>query len=169
MGRGNVCTYGKYEGLYYADRDYIDCYISKEPVEDDYYGSKLVGEMELDDFDKYEYDDCQSMWNYNQFIQEFTSKMGKRFKSLECTGNDFGVVMQNELFEIEIEDNEWSYAIKLLQTEPGYCYDYTGLQKRHYKNYLNAIRDILLELFPSIGCYGGAWTHGTIRREDMAA
>lgn len=23
MGRGNVCTFGKYEGLYYADRDHL--------------------------------------------------------------------------------------------------------------------------------------------------
>jgi hypothetical protein len=76
--------------------------------------------------------------------------------------------MENQLFEIKIEDNEWSYAVKLLQKEPGYDYDYTGLQKKHYKNYLNAIKEVLLELFPSIGCYGGAWTHGTIRREDIA-
>lgn len=26
MGRGNVCTFGKYEGLYYIDNDHIHVY-----------------------------------------------------------------------------------------------------------------------------------------------
>ena len=171
MGRGNTCTHGKYEGLYYADRDYIDCYISKEPTEDDCYDSKLLGEMELDDFNNYDYDDCQSSWNYDWFVQEFTSRMEKRFKSLECTGKDFGVIMENSLFEIEIEDNEWSYAVKLIQKEQDYYSDgnVEGLQARHYKNYLKGIKEILLEIFPSIGCYCGAWTHGTITRDDLVS
>ena len=171
MGRGNTCAHGKYEGLYYADRDYIDCYISREPDEDGCYDSKLLEEMSRNDFDNYDYDDCCSASNYEWFIQEFTSKMKKRFKSLECTGKDFGVIMENRLFEIEIEDNEWSYAVKLLQKESDYYDNYSmeGLQAKHYKNYLNAIKEVLLELFPSIGCYGGAWTHGTIRREEVFA
>ena len=170
MGRGNTCTFGKYEGLYYADRDYLDCYISKEPDEDDCYDCKLLEEMEMDDFKNYDYYYSGSASNYDWFVQEFTSKMEKRFKSLECTGNDYGVIMENRLFEIEIEDNEWSYAVKLLQKEPKYYDDFglEGLQAKHYKNYLNGIKEVLLELFPSIGCYGGAWTHGTIKKEASA-
>ena len=95
--------------------------------------------------------------------------MEKKFKSFVATGNDFGTILENELFEIEIEDNQWSYAVKLIQKECWYDNHLEGLQKKHYENYLNGIKNILLEMFPSIGCYGGAWTHGIIKREDVAS
>ena len=65
--------------------------------------------------------------------------------------------------------NEWSYAVKLIQKECWYDNHLEGLQKKHYQNYLEGIKNILLEIFPEIGCYGGAWTHGTITREDVQA
>lgn len=166
MGRGNVCTHGKYEGLYYADRDYLDEYVSKEPDEDDVYNSVLQKDLSYDDFDKYDYDETLSRINYDDFIQNFTSLMENRFKSFTSTGKDYGVIMENSLFEIEIEDNEWSYAVKLIQKEHWYDNSLEGLQKKHYQTYLNGIRDVLLELFPEIGTYSGAWTSGRLTREE---
>lgn len=166
MGRGNVCVFGDYEGLYYVDRGYIDCYIAKETNEDGEYEEKMYCDMEMDDFGNYDYDEFLSQIYYEDFIQEFTSMMEKKFKSFVSTGKDFGTLMENNLFEIEIEDNQWSYAVKLVQKECWYDNHLEGLQKKHYENYLNGIKNILLELFPSIGCYGGAWTHGTITRES---
>lgn len=168
MGKGNTCVFGKYEGLYYVDRDYIDCYISKEVDENGEYINKLQYDMNYpEDYNNFDYDDILSSIYYNDFIQEFTSMMENKFKSFVSTGNDFGTIMENNLFEIEVEDNEWSYAVKLIQKEDNYDNHLEGLQKKHYENYLNGIKNILLELFPSIGCYGGAWTHGTITREDL--
>lgn len=169
MGRGNVCVCGKYEGLYYVDRDYLDCYIAKELNEYDEYEQKMLGELTTEDFNNYDYDYTMSEIYYEEFIIEFIHRMKKKFNSLESTDKDYGVIMENNLFEIVIEDNEWSYAVELIQKEDSYYNDYSlkGLQKKHYKSYLDGIKTILLELFPSIGCYGGAWTHGTITREDL--
>lgn len=166
MGRGNVCVFGEYEGLYYVDRDYIDCYIANEADENGEFEQKMLGEMSMEDFQNYEYDPVLSGLYYEDFIQEFTSMMEKKFKSFVSTGNDYETVMENSLFEIDIEDNEWAYAVKLIQKE-SYYDNLEGLQKKHYQNYLEGIKTILLELFPSIGCYGGAWTHGTITRESL--
>lgn len=164
MGRGNVCTFGKYEGLYYADRDYLDFYV---PIDGEADEGKYLEEMEHNDFSDYEYDEFISRANYKDFISEFISLFRGKFKSFSATGKDYGVIMENNLFEIEVEDNQWSYAVKLIQKED-YYNNLEGLQKKHHGNYLEGIKTVLLEIFPSIGCYGGAWTSGRITREDAA-
>lgn len=166
MGKGNACVHGKYEGLYYVDRDYLDCYISKETDGNGEYINKMLEDMNMEDFQNFDYDSHLSSIYYDEFIQEFTSKMENKFKSFESTGNDYETILENSLFEVVVEDNEWSYAVKLIQKESDYE-NLEGLQKKHYQNYLNGIKTILLDMFPSIGCYGGAWTHGTITKEDL--
>lgn len=167
MGAGNACVFGEYEGLYYVDRDYLDCYTAKEEDENGGFRQKMLGDMSMEDFQNFEYDHMMSGIYYGDFIREFKILMMKKFKSFVSTGDDFGTIMENSLFEIVVEDNEWSYAVKLVQKEDDYDNHLEGLQKKHYKNYLEGIKNILLEMFPSIGCYGGAWTHGTITRESM--
>lgn len=163
MGRGNVCTFGKYEGLYYADRDYLDFYIPIDGEADD---GKFLKEMSQGDFNDYEYDEFLSRIYYEDFISDFIYLFGKKFKSFSETGKDYGVIMENELFEIEVEDNEWSYAVKLIQKECWYDNHLEGLQKKHHESYLEGIKEVLLNIFPSIGCYSGAWTSGRITREE---
>ena len=161
MGRGNTCVFGKYEGLYYVDRNYLDCYIAKEMNDDGEYEEKMLGDISMEEFPNFDYDYALSEMYYEDFLEEFIYKMENKFKSFAHTGKDYGTVMENNLFEIEIEDNEWSYAVKLIQKEDDWDNHLEGLQKKHYENYLDGIKNILLEMFPSIGCYGGAWTHGT--------
>lgn len=163
MGRGNVCVFGDYEGLYYVDRGYLDFYVPIDGEADD---GKFYEEMEHNDFANYEYDEFLSRIYYEDFICEFVEMMVKKFKSFVPTGKEFGTIMENELFEIEIEDNQWSYAVKLIQKECWYDNHLEGLQKKHHENYLNGMRNILLEMFPSIGAYSGAWTSRTITREN---
>lgn len=165
MGRGNVCVFGDYEGLYYVDRGFIDVYVAKEADEYGEYEQRMYADMDLDDFSDYDYDEFLSQIYYEDFIQEFTSMMEKKFKSFVSTGKDFGTIMENNLFEIKVEDNQWSYAVELIQKEYDYDNHLQGLQKKHYETYLNGIKNILLEMFSEIGCYGGAWTHGIITRE----
>ena len=78
MGRGNVCVFGDYEGLYYVDRGYIDCYIAKEMNEYGEYDEKMQHDMEMEDFENYDYDEILSQIYYDDFIQEFTSMMEKK-------------------------------------------------------------------------------------------
>ncbi|MBR5604282.1 MAG: hypothetical protein IKW51_08785 [Bacteroidales bacterium] len=165
MGRGNVCTFGKYEGLYYADRDYLDFYV---PIDGEADEGKMLGEMEHNDFSDYEYDEFISRSYYEDFISEFISLFCSKFKSFSATGEKYGIILENELFTIEVEDNEWSYAVKLIQKENDYDNHLEGLQKKHHGNYLEGMKNALLEIFPSIGCYCGAWTSGRITRKDAA-
>lgn len=167
MGRGNVCVFGNYEGLYYVDRDYIDCYIAKEADEYGEYEERMQCDMSMEDYSNFDYDYAMSEMYYDDFIYEFVTMMTKKFKSFSKTKENYGTILENNLFEIEIEDNQWSYAVKLIQKECWYDNHLEGLQKKHHETYLNGIKTILLELFPSIGCYKGAWTSGTITREDV--
>jgi hypothetical protein len=75
--------------------------------------------------------------------------------------------LQNELFYICAEDNEWSTAIELIQKEAELGPDLSGLQAQHYETYLNGIRDVLLEQFNQIWTYGGPWTSSPIRKENQ--
>lgn len=164
MGRGNIRIYGEYEGLWYVDRDYLDCYISKFANDDGDCESKMLGDMSSKDFADFDYDYDLSEIYYEDFLHEFVSLMGKKFSSFNSTGNYFGTIMENSLFEIQIKDNEWSYAVCLIQKENDYDNYLGGLQKKHYQNYLNGMKEILLNMFPEIGCYVGIWTHGTVKR-----
>jgi hypothetical protein len=159
MGRGNVCVFKEYEGLYYVDRDYLDYYvpIDGEADEGGFYG-------DIENIDNYEWDYFISQSYYEDFIYEFVDAFTKRFKSFTKTGKEYGTIMESNLFEIEIEDNQWSYAVKLIQKECWYDNHLEGLQKKHHENYLKGMKEILLDLFPSIGTYAGAWCHGTITR-----
>ena len=161
MGRGNIHTHGDYEGLYYIDYDYLDYYTSKEADEYGEFDNKLLVDMSADDFNDYEYDEDLTYWNTEDYINMFVKDMMKKFGSFVATGNTYGTIMENSLFEIKIEDNEWSYAIELIQKDD---YALSGLQKNHYKQYLSGMEDVLLGLFPEIGCWtGNCWTHGVIK------
>ena len=70
--------------------------------------------------------------------------------------------MENDLFYIVTEDNEWSMAIKLIQKEDASGY----LQSKTYEKYLNGIRDCLFMQFDELGVYAGPWTSGTIYKKD---
>ena len=58
-------------------------------------------------------------------------------------GNERRVILENELFYICVEDNEWSLAVELIQKD-GYsdCQSawLAGLQKRRYREYLDSMK-----------------------------
>ena len=124
MGRWNIHTCGDYEGLYYIDYDYLDYYTSKEADEHGEFDNKLLADMSADDFNDYEYDEDLTYWNTEDYINMFISGMMKKFGSFIATGAIYGTIMENSLFEIKIEDNEWSYAIELIQKDD---YSVSGL------------------------------------------
>ena len=146
MGRSNVCVHGPYEGLYYVDYD-------------NFYVNKVDNETDNREFDQV---------YMEHTIDNFKYEMMKSGVFTECDRwhhgwyhNDIHVILESKLFEIAIVDNEWSYAVMLLQKEDAPV----GLQKKHYESYLRKIRDALFEQFSKLGVYGGAWTHGTIDRQ----
>lgn len=163
MGRGNVSVNGEYEGLYYIDNDYLDYYISKHFDEGGEREEKLLGDMSADDFSDFDYDEDLSYWNTKDYIDRFIEDMTDRFDSFVPTGETYGTIMENSLFEIRIVDNEWSYAVELIQKENECDNCLCGLQKKHYQNYLDGMKSVLLGMFPEIGCYSTPWAHGMIK------
>lgn len=170
MGRGNVCVHNPYEGLYYIDNDYLHIYRKVGSDPDD---PELCSMGELD-YEKltsgdWEYDELESDIEWENTKIYLMARLTERFKSFrpcdEWINREQRAILQSELFYVAVEDNQWSMAVELIQKD-AFFYSTEGLQRRHYRSYLNAIRDILFELFPTLGVYGGAWTSGTIRRED---
>ena len=68
MGRGNVCVFGDYEGLYYVDRDYLDCYTAKEADENGNFEDRMLGDMNMEDFQNFEYNHELSRVCYEDFL-----------------------------------------------------------------------------------------------------
>lgn len=169
MGRGNCCTFGEYEGLWYIDRDLIDVYYNEET--DEY---KLARDMNLDEYPSCKYSYTESEFNFDDMLEVIKERMMAKFQSFKPvdrwvsdggTRCDRHAFLESELFFIAVEDNEWSYAIELIQKGPE---NLAGLQKRFYQTYLNAIRDILLDYYGEVSYRRGAWMSGTITKEDIA-
>ena len=89
------------------------------------------------------------------------------FKRCEPSRLEHGarIIMENQLYCIAVEDNEWSLAVKLLQKGDG---ELEGLQRGWFDKYMFAIRKSLLKYLPDIGTYTGPWTSGRITKEEFA-
>ena len=153
MGRGNTCVFGDYEGLYYIDWDNFNA-----EYEDD--NGNIIEDYDL----------LREEWENSlyQFISDFTQKFKSFSRCDEWIGGDNRAILENKLFYVAIADNEWSIAIKLIQKEQEYYYDgnIENLQAKHYKTYLDGIRDCLFNQFEELGTYAGPWTSGRIRRQE---
>jgi hypothetical protein len=151
MGKGNTCVFGDYEGLYYIDWDNFS-----NEYEDEH--GNIIQDY---DFQREEWE--SSLY---KFISDFTQRFKSFSKCNEWISRDEKAILETRLFYIAITDNEWSMAIKLIQKEQGY-YDkgnMENLQAKHYKTYLNGIKECLFNQFEDLGTYGGPWTSGRIRR-----
>lgn len=175
MGRGNVCVFGKYEGLYYIDRDHTDVYRRSDPMSDDECETRLMGDLDYAELTggEWVYDEWGSEEELDDVLECFKDSFIKMFPSFERTKPQKWIdrstmaILENKLFYIGIEDNQWSEAVKLLQKEDLYDDHLEGLQKRHYQRYLDGMKKALLERLPSIGTYSGAWTSGRATREEV--
>ena len=185
MGCGNVCVSGKYEGLYYIDNDDIHVYRRDDPFADEP-ETTLLKELGSADINtgKWIYDEVGTMEEEGDILECFIDSFNRMFPSFRRTKKDrwirngwYGdfcrrVIMENGLFYIAVEDNEWSLAVELLQKgntyEDGYLSDggrLEGLQAKHFQRYLDGMKLCLLERLPSIGTRTGPWTSGVIRRD----
>ncbi len=168
MGKGNCCVNGEYEGLFYIDNDDLCVYLAKESIGTDEPMTELRRNIPYEDMDNWEYDEITTEWWYGEIINDFKRNFIKVFPSFAPCDTWIGhrfckhAILENELFYIALEDNDWSTAVELIQKD-----DHENLQKRHYQNYLNGIKNTLFMQFDSLGVYGGPWTHGTIHKENI--
>lgn len=176
VGRGNVCVTGRYEGLYYIDNDDFHVYRRSDDLSD-YPETALLRELDFNEL-------TSGDWIYDEegtgnehddviecFIDDFT-RMFPKFDRPEAETyigrSDRKVLLESKLFYIAEEDNEWSVAIELIQKEEPYGAVWMeNLQGLVYEKYLSGMKKCLLNRLPSIGIYKGAWTSGTLRKEDL--
>lgn len=170
MGRGNVCVTGEYEGLFYIDRDDLDVWFKEN--EDGICEEKMQRELSYEEMTggDWKFDQIRSQEEWDEALESLMWKIHQKYPSFrECSRwltNDRKAVMENKLFYIAVEDNQWSMAVMLIQ-KTTYYGSVVAMQKRHYQYYLNSIRDILFEQFETLGVYAGAWTSGRISRSDF--
>ena len=163
MGRGNIADFGKNEGLYYVSNEFIES-VSVLNSDGDY--DMLTRRQAYEQNVEGEYDRIASEYEFNNLVDMIVDGMENHFHSFFATDRwerDNHIICENNLFKIAIADNEWSYAVLLLEQD-----DLTvaGLQKKHFKNYYKVLGEILLSGYPEIGGYDGPWTHKVIRREN---
>ena len=165
MGRGNVSVNGPYEGLFYIDREDVDLYTLKKDGE---IQVRLLRDMEQDDFKYWSFSPDLSRIAMDDILENLKFEFMARFSSFgevdDWISRDRQAILESNLFYVALEDNEWSLAVELIQKDDFrlYC-----VQKHHYNCYLNAIKEILLGMLPSIGTYAGPWTSGRITKEEL--
>lgn len=109
----------------------------------------------------WEYDEIGSMEAYTEFEETFISELCRHFKSFyepDCErwhDRDRKVIMENGIFYVCLEDNQWSVAVELIQKEDPYDDHLSGLQAGHYEKYLEGIKQAPFEQFRTHGVYGG--------------
>lgn len=172
MGRGNVCTHGVAEGLFFVDNEFLQVYRlidddSDEPV---CVSPHEAWERERDNGEEFEYDETGSWLCYEDFKANLKAELKSKFKSLRDTDEWIDryqhAILENDLFYIVLEDNEWSVAVELIQKEDPYSDKLLGLQLGLYQKYLSGIKNTILDLFGEVGVYQCAWTHGVERKEN---
>ena len=183
MGRGNVCVTGSCEGLYYIDNDDFHIYRRSNDLSD-YPETRLMGELDYAELTGGEwlYDEEGTMNEEDDvlecFIEDFCQMFPSFLRPSKGTwvtepgigGRYRRVLLENKLFSIMLEDNEWSLAVELIQKEePWGDVWMENLQKRLYQKYLDGMKKALLNRLPGIGIYTGAWTSVRIKREEVIA
>ncbi|MCM0708694.1 hypothetical protein NBH08_27980 [Faecalicatena sp. BF-R-105] len=183
MGKGNVCVTGQYEGLYYIDNDHIHVYRKDDPFAEEQ-EVRLLGELDYAELTGGEwlYDEEETGNEKDDVLECFMDDFIRSFPSFTRCGSNVWIktgaygryerraLLESKLFYIVVEDNEWSLALELIQKEESWGESWMeNFQKRFYQRYLDGMKTCLLDRLPSIGTYGGAWTHGVIKREELNA
>lgn len=133
-----------------------------------YVKNEVIKELEDDGYlyDDDDCDDCDECCGCDERMRRYQSFEEPNQTWLPNHRNG-KVILENKLFYIIVEDNEWAEAVELIQKESEYGdVDLSGLQKQHYRHYLDAIQDILLEQFGEVGIYTGPWTSGKITKGE---
>lgn len=169
MGRGNVCTLGRAEGLYFVDNDFLDVYKKMDSEEMESEDKYITPRDEGFDFDACVYCEPESAFKQIDFEWELSDRLIEKFPSFNRVDkwitNSRRALLENKLFYIVVEDNMWSVAVELIQKQDPYGGDdLVGLQMGLYARYLDAIKDILLDMHGEVGIYTGAWTSATIKK-----
>jgi hypothetical protein len=168
---------GPYEGLFYIDNDDLLVYRRNDPYAKEE-ETCLQRDLSCEDLsgDEWLPDEIGSSNEEEDVLECFCAELRKLCPSFQPAansniwlGNERRVILENKLFYICVEDNEWSLAVELIQKDSySDCESawLSSLQQAKYKRYLECMKTALLTRLPEIGTYAGAWTSGRITREE---
>lgn len=163
MSGGNV-NVSLNDGLYYVHYDAINLYKSKKNPDDvrqrkdipSYQASQFVLDLDL------------SQAKYNLWLQTFRNAMQKRYKSYRLVDRyehrGQRVVLENDMFKVAIEDNDWSFAVELISRPK---YRYVDFQKHLFNHFFKGMREILLSTVDTIYIRSGSWTAEPFTKDDQ--
>lgn len=152
------------EGLFYVDFKNIYMYHQNDNP------ATVILEKDLpeDTQDEYSFDAAMSQANFESFKTKFTKDITTKFPSIQPTDEWLDksktrhVIMSNKLFNIVIEDNNWSLAVELTMVPKGN----QGLQSQMFPSVLKGIRESLLSQFDTIYARNGSWSTLPITKES---
>lgn len=175
MGRGNVCVTGSYEGLFYIYNNDLHVYRLNSLCDDDDVPKRLLRDLDYADISsgKWSLDEVETNYKEEDVLEYFCEEMRKLYPSFQPPIDRWDtwldgsrrVLLENYLFYICVEDNEWSLAVELIQRDD--CRHLAGLQEWHYTHYLEGMKKTLLSRLPKIGTYDGLWTSRIITRDEV--
>ena len=89
MGKGNVCTLGKYEGLYYIDNDDIHVYRRDDPTDEEP-ETCLMRELDYEELngDQWLLDEYGTMEEQEDIEEAFVDAFTKMFPSFSRPNPD---------------------------------------------------------------------------------
>lgn len=129
---------------------------------------RLLCDIPTSKYSDWKYDEIFSELKREEVEEAFVEDIRSCFDSFEPCDEWISrtrrAILENSLFWIALEDNEWSLAVELLQKEDVP----EGFQKMHFARYLEAIKLSLFKQFDSLGIYTGPWTAGFICREEVS-
>ena len=162
MGRGN-CNVNTTAGecVFYVDNDLLQIYYNKSNPEETVFGKELTTST----MGQYEYDQDESQKFFEEQLNTIKSQLMKKFKSLKeadyWSGRSKHIVLENNMYGIALEDNEWSVAFELIMKIDGN----PGLKKHNAKSFGKGLRDILIKNFGTIHIRTSAWTSAELTKD----
>lgn len=177
MGAGNVGVFSPVGGEYYIDFDDLYVYRAKDDEDD----VRLMRDVPFSEIEDFEFSEFDTELEIDDVIAEFRESMIRRFPSFKETdlwlldgpysrSRSRHAILENGLFWIATEDNQWSLAVELIPKEESWGEPWmVNLQGRHFQKYLDGIKEALFEQFEYVSYRSSAWTSGTLRRECAAS
>lgn len=164
MGKGNICVSEANGGCFYIDYDNLNVYESKDGT------VEYVLQKDIENINDYNFLEVETERNIEDFKANFIADFCKEYKTFEEISKIHdATIMRSALFDIKLEDNEWSIAIMLVPIEQEYNQpgNYIMMQQRLAPIYLKGIQKCLFKQFDTIGTYGGPWTSGRLTKEEF--
>lgn len=147
-------------GLFYID--YKDIFIYNKPNDSNFIKQKDINPDELNN---YEFNQDASQAHYNNCIDKISDYMANNFDSMLKTDlreKKKHIIAVNQLFQVTLEDNDWSIAVQLLPVKKAN----KGLQKQMYYAFLHGLRNALFEQFDTLYVRNGSWSQIDITKND---